>query len=226
MRKLTSFLLVYLIIFGVAYFFQLDNLNRQKSEFFLPYSANAQEASEDLSAIIEMTQGDENAPVEFIEYASFTCPHCADFHIDIYPKLKKDYINKGKIKFVYREVYFDRFGVWASMLARCAGPDRFFGIIDELYRKQSVWADSDKSDIEVRKELEKIGYLAGLKNESINRCFQDSDKLKSLIAWFQNNSETDKVKSTPTFVINGEKYPNEKNYEKLTEILDGILGKS
>ena len=226
MRKLSSVLSVIFVIFVVVYFFQLDSFDERNGEFSLPYSANAQEPSEDVSAIIEMMQGDENAPVEFVEYASFTCPHCADFHINIYPKLKIDYINKGKIKFVYREVYFDRFGVWASMLARCAGPDRFFGIIDELYRKQSVWADSSKSDIAVRKELEKIGFLAGLTDEKIDQCFQDSDKLKLLIEWFQINSETDKVKSTPSFVINGEKYPNEKDYEKLTAIIDEILEKS
>jgi len=226
MRKLSSFLSVIFVIFGVVYFLQLDSFNERNGEFSLPYSAYAQEPSEDVSTVIEMMQGDENAPVEFVEYASFTCPHCADFHINIYPRLKIDYINKGKIKFVYREVYFDRFGVWASMLARCAGPDRFFGIIDELYRKQSVWADSNKSDIEVRKELEKIGSLAGLTDEKIDQCFQDRDKLELLIEWFQKNSETDKVKSTPTFVINGEKYPNEKDYEKLTKILDEILEKS
>ena len=87
MRKLSSVLSVIFVIFGVVYFLQLDSFDERNGEFSLPYSANAQEPSEDVSTIIEMMQGDENAPVEFVEYASFTCPHCADFHINIYPKL-------------------------------------------------------------------------------------------------------------------------------------------
>ena len=92
-------------------------------------AALAQEAGEiDTSTIVEMVQGEADAPVEIIEYASYTCPHCASFHANQYPQLKANYIDTGKVRFVYREVYFDRFGLWASMLARCGGEMRFFGI--------------------------------------------------------------------------------------------------
>ena len=72
-----------------------------------------------------MMQGSADAKVEIIEYASYTCPHCASFHAGPYKDLKKDYVDTGKVKFVYREVYFDRFGLWASMIARCAGTGSF-----------------------------------------------------------------------------------------------------
>ena len=87
-------------------------------------SAEAQEADLDTSTIVEMVQGAEDAPVEIIEYASYTCPHCANFHQGAYKQLKKDFIDTGKVKFIYREVYFDRYGLWASMVARCGGPAR------------------------------------------------------------------------------------------------------
>jgi len=82
-----------------------------------------------------MVIGDADAPIEMIEYASFTCPHCARFHADVYPLLKADYIDSGKVKFIYREVYFDRFGLWASMIARCGGEARFFGLSNLIYEK-------------------------------------------------------------------------------------------
>ena len=172
MRKLSSLLSVFLLIFGAVYFLQFSNSKGQQIEFDLPYSANAEETSENSGHIIEMTQGDQDASVEMIEYASFTCPHCAKFHSDVYPELKADYIDKGLVKFIYREVYFDTYGMWASMIARCAGPEKFFGMTDQIYRKQSDWARAE-SDIAIVSKLRKIGLLAGLDEEKLNTCLQD-----------------------------------------------------
>ena len=177
-----------------------------------------------MKPIMEMIQGDGNAPIEMVEYASFTCPHCAKFHEEVYPKLKINYIDKGLVKFVYREVYFDKYGMWASMIARCAGPDRFFGMTDQIYRKQSDWARAE-SDIAIVTKLRKIGLLAGLNEAQLNSCLQDGVKLRALVEWYSENAKSDEIKSTPTLVINGEKYSNQ-SYEKLTEILDEILDKS
>ena len=81
---------------------------------------------------------DENAPVTVVEYASYTCPHCADYHEGPFRKLKSEYIDTGKVRFIYREVYFDRYGLWASMVARCE-PAKFFGITDLIYKSQKDW---------------------------------------------------------------------------------------
>jgi hypothetical protein len=86
------------------------------------------EEAADTSRVLEMSLGNPDAPVTVIEYASFTCPHCRTFHDGPFKELKANYIDTGKIHFIYREVYFDRFGLWAGMLARCAGPERYFGI--------------------------------------------------------------------------------------------------
>ena len=224
MRKLSSLLSVFLLIFGAVYFLQFNNSKGQQIEFYLPYSANAEETSENSEHIIEMTQGDQDASVEMIEYASFTCPHCAKFHSDVYPELKANYIDKGLVKFIYREVYFDKYGMWASMIARCAGPEKFFGMTDQIYRKQSDWARAE-SDIAIVSKLRKIGLLAGLDEEKLNTCLQDSGKLRALVEWYSENAKRDGIKSTPTFLINGEKHSNQ-SYEQLKEILDEILEKS
>lgn len=184
-------------------------------------AANAQESGGevDTSTIAEMSQGNADAPVTVIEYASFTCPHCASFHDGAYKDLKADYIDTGKINFVYREVYFDRYGLWASMIARCAGtPEKFFGMADLIYAGQSEWARAGEPAAIVA-ELRKVGRLAGLEPETMEACLQDGDKAQTLVAWYQENAEADGIDSTPSFVINGEKYSN-MPYAEMAGIID------
>ena len=82
----------------------------------------------ELPVIPDMVLGNAEAKVTLVEYGSYTCPHCRDFHAEVFKKLKADYIDTGKVKFIFREVYFDRYGLWAAMMARCGGPTRYFGI--------------------------------------------------------------------------------------------------
>ena len=186
-------------------------------------SAQAQEAADvDTSTIIEMTVGDENAPVTLIEYASFTCPHCASFHAGPYKELKANYIDTGKVRFIYREVYFDRYGLWASMVARCAGPNRFFGITDEIYKTQSEWSRAG-GPAEIAAELRKIGRLAGLDNDMLEACLQDGEKAQTLVAWYQENAEEHDITATPSFVLNGRKVPNQ-SYADFSALIEAELG--
>lgn len=182
-------------------------------------AANAQDAGDvDTSGIVEMQIGNPDAPVTIIEYASYTCPHCARFHAGPYKELKSQYIDTGKINFIYREVYFDRFGLWASAIARCAGPDKFFGITDLLYASQAEWSRAGDPAAVVG-ELRKIGRLAGLDGETLEACLQDGEKLQTLVAWFQQNADRDDVNSTPSFVINGTKHSN-MSFQQMAEIID------
>ena len=183
-------------------------------------AAQAQEA--DPSAIIDMVLGDENAPVTVIEYASYTCPHCANFHVNMFKDFKADYIDTGKVRFIYREVYFDRFGLWASMVARCGGQDRFFAISDMIYEKQREWtASGDPATI--AGELRKFGKLAGLDDAALDACMQDAQMAQNLVAWWEQNSQADGIRSTPSFVIDGEKF--EGNWaNELTGAIDAALG--
>ncbi|MEL7099279.1 MAG: DsbA family protein [Pseudomonadota bacterium] len=186
-------------------------------------AASAQEAADvDTSSIVEMQIGNADAAVTVIEYASYTCPHCATFHAGPYKQLKADYIDTGKINFVYREVYFDRFGLWASAIARCAGPEKFFGITDMIYAGQSDWA-RQQDPANIIEGLRRIGRLAGLDNDTLEGCLQDNDKLRTLVAWYQQNATADGIDSTPSFVINGTKY-NNMSYDRMTQIIDEALG--
>lgn len=191
----------------------------------LPGAAMAQEADAaevDTSTIVEMTLGAEDAPITMIEYASYTCPHCAAFHAGPFKEIKKNYIDTGKVRFIYREVYFDRYGLWASMIARCAGEDRFFGMNDLIYSTQSEWTRAGEPAAIVE-ELKKMGRMAGLDDAALETCLQDGEKARTLVAWFQENSEADDVTGTPSFVIDGEKVPNQ-DYADFAALFDEKLG--
>jgi len=174
----------------------------------------------DTSQITEMTMGPEDAAVTIIEYASFTCPHCASFHAGPFKQLKADYIDEGQVQFIYRDVYFDRFGLWASMVARCGGEEKFFGIADMIYEQQRDWTQGEPAAI--ADNLRRIGRVAGLDSDTLDACLNDEEKAKALVAWYQQNAEADEVNSTPTLIINDEKYAN-MSYEALKAIIEEKL---
>lgn len=171
--------------------------------------------------IQDMTLGNPDSAVQIIEYASYTCPHCAAFDQGPFQQLKADYIDNDKIGFTYREVYFDRYGLWASMVSRCGGEDKFFGITDMIYAGQSEWVRAGEPTAIVE-ELRKIGRLAGLDNAELDACLQDGEKAQSLVAWWEENQKADDISSTPSFIINGKKYSN-MPYAEMKEIIDAAL---
>jgi len=178
--------------------------------------ANAQEGS---ITIEDMTIGDPNAPVKVVEYASFTCPHCANFHRDTFKDFKAEYIDTGKAHFTHREVFFDRYGLWASMMARCGGADRYFGLIDLVYSTQADWARQSQPAL-VADALKKIGLQAGMDSTTLDACMQDADMAQSLVAWYQDNAGRDGIQSTPSFLINGTMHSGNMSLSRLGELVD------
>ena len=187
--------------------------------------ATAQDASDiDTSEIPEMILGNPDAEVTVVEYASFTCPYCASFHVDAFGDLKKDFIDTGKIKFVYREVYFDRQGLWAAIVARCGegSENRYFGIADMIYENQAAWArQTNPQDIVA--SLRRYGKTAGLTDAQLDACFTDSNTAEKLYARYLQQAEEDGVTSTPTFIINGTRYSN-MPYSEMSAIINEALG--
>jgi protein-disulfide isomerase len=170
---------------------------------------------------LDMVKGNSDAKVTIVEYASFTCPHCATFHKEIFPQLREQYIDTGKVKFIYREVYFDAPGLWVGLLARCVGPEKYFGIVDLLYKKQSKWA-SGSTEKEILNELFSIGRQVGMEDEQINKCMQNKEKSLKMIDAYLENSKIDKITSTPSLVING-KLLKPNNFGDLAVEIDKIL---
>jgi protein-disulfide isomerase len=169
----------------------------------------------------DFSLGSPDAPIKMVEYASYTCPHCADFHTNVFKTLKAEYIDTGKVHFTLREVYFDRYGLWAAMVARCGGEMRYFGIHDMLFDKQKEWAAS-QDPLEVVNNLKAIGLAAGLDQATLDACMNDQAKAEALIKQFETNMAADEVKGTPTIFINGEMHSN-MAWEDLKKILDEKL---
>ena len=192
------------------------------SLLFITGLSFAEDSSKVGSKYIEMSKGKNNASVIFVEYASLTCPACAAFHKNVYPKLNKEYVETGKMKFIHREIYFDRAGLWAALTARCTNVvDRYFGMLDLLYSEQPTWSKSDSSDAIVTSLL-KISAKSGIEKEKAISCLEDQDMALELVNQFQVYVNQDRIDSTPTFIINGKKYTN-RPYEELKEIIEKEL---
>lgn len=187
--------------------------------------ANAQEAATetdpvDLPEVTEMRKGNPDAAVTVIEYASFTCPHCRSFHENVMPQLEAQYIEPGLINFIYREVYFDRYGLWAAMMARCGGPLRYFGIVELIYEQQGEWTQG--APAEIAENLRRIGRTAGLSNEELDACMTDAAMAEAMIANYEAHMAEHEIPGTPSFVINGELHGN-MSFADMSTLLDAAI---
>ncbi len=178
-------------------------------------------AEQTAPTVPELVLGQADAPVTITEYASYTCPHCADFHANVFDQLKADYIDTGKVRFVFREVYFDRYGLWASMIARCGGEMRYFGISDMLFDQQKDWAASSDPAVVVQ-NLKRIGRTAGMDDATMDQCMQDGAMAQALVETYESNVQADDVQGTPTILVNGTKHSN-MSYADLKELIDAEL---
>lgn len=215
-----------LVLIGAAVWFAnkpsvtLENQTKLAELSNIQQTAATETAGADM-VVKEMVLGSEDAPVTVYEYASFTCPHCANFHRDVFPRLKSEYIDTGKVRFVYREVYFDRLGLWGGLLARCSD-DRYFGVSDLLYKRQNDWTKGEDATT-ILQNLYAIGRVAGLQDAQMETCMTDSAHAEALVAAFQKNSEEHGINSTPSLVIDGKNIGNVP-YGELSTLLDKELG--
>jgi protein-disulfide isomerase len=166
----------------------------------------------------DMSLGKADAPVTIVEYASMTCPHCAHFHETTYPELKKRYIDTGKVRFIFREFPLDPLAAGASMLARCAGKDKYFPLIETLFQQQRQWA--------VEKPIPPLMAIvkqAGFTEQSFNACLSDQKMLDALNAERGRAADKFGVNSTPTLFINGKVQKGGATIEELVKIIEPML---
>jgi protein-disulfide isomerase len=171
------------------------------------------------SALPEMALGQPTAPVQMIEYASMTCSHCANFFSSSFDTLKKDYIDTGKVYFVFREFPLDKLAFAASIAARCTPADKFFPVIDALFSDQEKWAFVDNPAPALTTELTPFGFTP----DSFAACLKKDDLASGINDIAQRAQSEFGVDSTPTFFINGEKHSGEMGVAKMKGILDPLL---
>ena len=150
----------------------------------------------------DIVMGKPDAPVTIVEYASMTCPHCAQFHTAVLPQLKAKYIDNGEVRLILREFPLDGIAVAAFMLARCAGPDRYYPIVAALFETQGTWA---VPGTEGKDKLLLIARQAGFSKEKFDQCLADKNLFNKIVAVRQQANEKFHVDSTPSFFVNGKR---------------------
>ena len=166
----------------------------------------------------DIPMGSATAPVTIIEYASMTCPHCAAFAVNTFPKLKEKYIDTGKVKYIMREYPLDPLAAAAFMLARCGGPDKYYPLIETLFAQQQKWAVKDPIP-----PLLAIAKQAGFTQQSFEACVNDKELLEKVQQMRNRGKEKFKVEATPTFYINGERVSGAMAIEDLDKALAPLL---
>jgi len=168
-------------------------------------------------ALPDIVEGSDDAPVTIVEYASLTCGHCANFHVATYPALKEKYIDTGKARFIMREYPLDPRAEAGFMLARCA-EGKYYPMVDVLFKQQNNWAPVQ----DARTALLNIAKLAGFSQESFEACLTNQTLLDEVRGVRAHGSDLG-VTATPTFFINGKKYPGAMSIEQMSAIIDPLL---
>ena len=170
----------------------------------------------------EMVVGDANAPVTLIEYASLGCPHCANFHKNTYPKIKENYIDTGKVKLVYRDFPLGRPALAASMIARCAGPQRYFGMVEIFFSSQKQWSQAQNP----LDALKKTARFGGMASQDVDACLASQGVLDHIQSVARKAQDEHQIQATPSFVIDGETISGALPYADMKVYLDKALAKA
>jgi protein-disulfide isomerase len=169
----------------------------------------------------DMALGPADASVTIVEFASMTCPHCAAFNATVFPKIKSEYIDTGKARYIFREFPLDVKAVAGSMLARCIAKDdagKYFAVVDLLFKQQNEWVVKNTTET-----LARIGKQAGLSQQAVEDCLKDQALMDKIAADQKYASEVLKVDSTPTFFVNGEKIKGETSFEEFDKKIKSFL---
>jgi protein-disulfide isomerase len=172
-------------------------------------------------ALPDMALGPATSPVTIVEYASMTCSHCATFNEQVFPKLKAEFIDPGKIRYIFREFPLDIKAAAGSMLSRCIAKDdapKYFAVTDLLFKQQAEWVMKNTTET-----LKRIGKQAGLSGDAVEACLKDQALLDKIAADQKYANEVLKVNSTPTFFINGEMLKGETSFEEFAKRINPLL---
>ena len=169
--------------------------------------------------------GSPKAPLLVVEYAAPTCPHCAHFDTDIFPQFKQNYIETGKVYYVFRVFPLSSVDVAAEAMARCLPADNYFQFIDLLFRNQSKWDPDGYQIPDVHAALVQMGRIAGMSAEQVDRCINDQAAQQGITKVGEDANKRYGINGTPSFVINGQIHGPFQNYQELKDYIDPLLAK-
>tara|TARA_B100001123_G_scaffold450763_1_gene623534 strand:+ start:2695 stop:3315 length:621 start_codon:yes stop_codon:yes gene_type:complete len=167
----------------------------------------------------EWILGNIDAPITMIEYASLSCPHCAAFHIKTLPTIKKEYIDTGKVKLIFRHFPFNLPALQGSMITKCVGEDLYFKYLEALFSLQKKWVKSEGS----RESLFNIMSNTGMTREEFDECLNNKDIENKILSNQIRAHEEYNIKTTPSFIINGKLIEGNKSIDTFRKTFDSIL---
>ena len=178
------------------------------------------------SSVLKITEkdfviGDENAPITIIEYASLSCSHCADFHVNTLPELIKEFVDTGKAKIVFRDFPFNYPALLGSMVLRCVPDNIRYQYSNALYQLQSKWVVRENA--KTKQELYKIMQSGGMTKENFNNCIENDELENEILKEVMNAQSEFNIKSTPSFIINGILLQGNKPIKEFRQIINKIL---
>ena len=170
----------------------------------------------------DMAIGAPEAPVSVIEYFSLTCSHCRDFHTETFPRLRTEYVETGKVRFIARDFPLNRPALDAAILAHCAGPDRYFAFIETLFNTFDNWTRA----ADYLNALGQIGQLGGISEGQFQNCLGDQALETKIFSSILEAQEKFDIKSTPSFIINGKKHEGGMRFIAFAKTLDRYMPES
>lgn len=184
---------------------------------------SASKSGLDLETILgDRAYGDPNAPVRIDEYASLSCSHCAMFHKNTFPEIKKEFIDTGKVYFVFHDFPLNAQALSAAIIARCLPEERYFKFLSFLFDKQDTWA-FEQNFLTILKQSAK---LAGGSGETIDACLENKDIQEALVTKMQDASKAHEINSTPSFVLNGVKFSGSQSFKTFKKKIEAELSKA
>ncbi len=166
--------------------------------------------------------GKADAPVSIIEYASLTCPHCANFHVNVLPKLKAEYIDTGKVRMAFRDFPLDQAALAAAMVARCAGRERHYAITSLFFARQPQWSGA----AEPIGAMARLAGLAGMTADEVQACLKKEDVEKAVLDQRLLSEKVFAINATPSFIINGTLHSGGMSFEEFKAIIDPLVAKA
>ncbi|MEK9672797.1 MAG: DsbA family protein [Rhodospirillaceae bacterium] len=163
--------------------------------------------------------GDPKAPVTIVEYASLGCPHCKQFHEETLPRIKKKYVASGKVKVIFRDFPLGQRAMAASMVARCAGPVRYFAMVDVLFRDQAVWGRAEDGMAALIASAKKLG----MSEAQVDSCLRNEGLLQGLRKIAEDAHNTHGVASTPSFLVQGQKVEGAQPFDAFEQLIQRAL---
>ncbi len=225
-KKITIISLVLLVIVIISGIFIYSNIQKNRMIEKIKIAQELKNNNSELYYEVagDFVLGDSNAAVTIIEYASLSCPHCASFYHEVFDKIEKNYIDKGKVKFIYRDFPLNKSALFASIISQCKlkadnNIEKYYKFVKVLFKNQESWAFSE----DLIEKLKSLANLNGISAQQFENCVNDEKLVDNILQKRMKSAKELKIKSTPTFIINGKLIKGYHNFDNFKEVIEAEL---